>query len=229
MARIKFGSIITDSRGSIGGHTIKWTRAGLVIQQKATPSRRLTARASTVRNHFANFTRRWWNELDVSQRTDWRALAAANPRPDTWGTEFPLTGLALYVGVNQLLTQAGQSSTDTAPSDQVVTSPLTATPTLTAPNTASLAFTATPVPADHVAVLFATRPLSPGIENPVGNFAFLTASGSGQTSPWAIGSTYVARFGTLPAGRQVFFSLHFLNTDNGAQSPGVISSALIAP
>lgn len=228
MARLKFGSIITDTRGSIGGQTIKWTRAGMVIQQKATPTRRLTARASVVRNSFANYTRRWWNELDSTQRDDWRALAAANPRPDIWGEEFPLTGLALYVGVNQLLKQAGLSPTDTAPSDQTVTAPLTSSATVTAPSSASLTFTATPVPTDHRAILYATPPLSPGVENPAGKFQFIAASGAGQTSPWDIGSVLLARLGSFPTDRKVFFSLHFLNSDNGALSSGVSSAAIIA-
>lgn len=228
MALIKFGSIITDSRGSIGGHTIKWTRAGMVIQTKATPLRKQTPRQTTVRANFANLTQRWWDELSPTERDDWRALAAANPRPNRWGDEFPLTGLALYVSVNQNLLRAGLSSTDTAPSDQTVTAPSSCTLTATAPNTASLAFAASPVPTDHIAVLYSTPPLSPGVENPTGKFQYIAVSSSGQTTPWAVGSLLQSRFGSFTAGRRFFVSLHFLNTDNGALSTGASSAAIIS-
>src|SRR6185369_4514350 len=224
--KIKFGSVITDSRGSIGGHTLKWSRAGNVLGTKPQPKQEKTARQRAIQANFSTLTKRWWNNLTSTQRDDWRALAAANPRSNIWGDEYPLTGLAYYVKLNQTLHQAGYSNTDTAPADQAVTSPLTATLTATAPATMSLAYTTTPTPTDHIAYLLMTPPLSPGRSTFDGSFFFVAAGTAGQTSPWNIAAAYAARGFTIVAARQYVARLAFLNTDNGALSAAIQASVL---
>lgn len=227
MAKIKFGSVITDSRGTIGGHTFQWTRYGNQIITKPQTAKFQTQRQTTVRNNFGYLTKRWWSALTPTQRTDWRSLAAANPRPNTWGDDFPLTGLALFISLNRRLMQAGFTTIDDAPTDQTVTPPATATLTVTAPATISLTFSSSPVPTDHVAYLHVSGPLSPGIAN-YGRFtSFLSASGAGQTSPWNVSSAFSSRHGDAIAGRQYAAELRFLNTVNAALS-GQLTTATIA-
>lgn len=226
MALVKFGSIITDTRGTIGGHTIKGSAYGVVLQTKPQPPKLRTPKQSRARATFMTYSKKWWSELTPTQRDEWRALAAANPRPNVWGDEFPLTGLALFIGINMLLYNAGLSPTDTAPSDQTVTAPSSATLTISAPATASISFAPSTAPTDHIAYLRATRAQSPGVENPSGRYQFVTASGSGLTSPWNIASALQSLVGTFVAGRKYFISFHFLNTDNGALSAGVVSQAI---
>jgi len=226
VAKVKFGSVITDSRGTIGGHTFMWTRYGNQVITKPQTAKTNTQRQSVVRNNFGALTKQWWSVLSPSQRDDWRALAAANPRPNVWGTEFPLTGLALYIGLNRLLMQAGIAATLDAPADQFVTPPDTATLTISAPSTVSLAFTPTPVPTDHVAYLFFSGPLSPGIANFDGRTNFLLASGSGQTSPWNVASAFSARHGDAIETRQYAAQLAFLNTTNAALSARLTSATI---
>ena len=226
VAKVKFGSVITDSRGTIGGHTYTWTRYGNQLITKPQTAKTKTQLQSVVRNNFGALTKQWWSVLTPTQRTDWRALAAANPRPNVWGDEFPLTGLALYIGINRLLMQAGQATTPDAPADQFVTPPDTAALTITAPATVSLAFTPTPVPTDHVAYLSMSGPLSPGIANFVGRTPFLLASGSGQTSPWNVASAFSSRHGDAIETRQYAVQLAFLNTTNGALSAALTTAAI---
>lgn len=227
MAKVKFGSVITDSRGTIGGHTFQWTRYGNQIITKPQTAKLQTQRQTIVRNNFGFLTKHWWSALTPTQRTDWRALAAANPRPNTWGDDFPLTGLALFISLNRRLMQAGFATIDDAPADQTVTPPATATLTVTAPSTISLAFTTSPVATDHVAYLHMSGPLSPGIANFDRSTSFLLASGASQTSPWSVSSAFLSRHGDAIAGRQYAAELRFLNTVNGALS-GQITTATIA-
>lgn len=226
MAKIKFGAIITDSRGTVGGMSLKWSRFGNVLLKKPQTAKLQTPKQTTARNSFVTYSKRWWAELTPTQRTDWRALAAANPRPNVWGTDYPLTGLALFIGINRLLTQAGASPTNDAPTDQAVTAIATATLTVTAPSTATLAFTPTPCPTDHVLYLAALGPISPGVTNYGRNFRFLLASASSETSPLTISSALSSLCNGLTSGRQYVVSARFLNLSNGALSPELIAPTI---
>jgi len=226
MAKVKLGAIIADTRGSIGGHTLKWSRAGHVLTMKPAPPKRLTPKHTTITANFATFSKRWWSSLSVSQRDDWRDLATANPRPDLWGDEYPLTGHALFISLNLRLRQATLTTTDDAPTDQAVTSLSTATLTLTAPSTASLAFTPTTTPTDHLVYLSAAGPFSPGRANFDHLLHFLGPSANPQTSPWNIAALLTAALGSIVAGRQYVVAAALLNSDNAALSPPIVATAI---
>jgi hypothetical protein len=226
MANIKFGAVITDSRGSIGGHTFKGSRYGPVLTHHSYPPKRQSGKRSRINANFSALTKRWWSELDASQRTDWRDLAAANPITNRWGDEYPLTGLAYFVKLNQRLFTAGLTQTDDAPSDQTVASLLTATLAIGAPSTATLTFTTSPVVSDHILYLFGTPNLSPATENFEGKFFFLLASAPSATSPLSLSSAWLSQIGALITGRAYALHAGLLNTTNAALSPFILAQTI---
>jgi hypothetical protein len=228
MAKIKFGSIITDSRGKIAGHALKWSRFGHVLTTKPTPKKTLTPRNSIAHNRLTEFSRSWWNELTLAQRTAWRELAAANPYSNVWGDEYPLTGLAFYIKVNSRMRAAGEDPFLDAPDDQIVTALSTFSIAASAPTTLALTFTPTPTPTAHRLYLFATPALSPGVANFDGRDFFLAAAPLSQTSPYAAGALYAARFGDLPPGKQIAVRAALLNTDNGALSSFALATDIVS-
>lgn len=227
MALAKFGSIITDSRGSIGGTTLKWSIAGNLITRKATPPRQTTPLQSVTRANFAMLSRYWWNELDATQRTDWRALAAANPFPNRWGDSFPLTGLAFFIRTNQKLLKAGEGLMADAPADQAVTAITAATLSITAPSTASLTFTPTPVPADHLLLLRLTDQQSPGKTTASGSYRYASAYATSTASPLNVYSALSLITGDLHTARQVFGKASLLSKDTGAESTPISFAAIV--
>jgi hypothetical protein len=228
MALAKFGSIITDSRGSIGGTTLKWSIAGNLLTRKATPPQRTTPLQSVTRANFEMLSRYWWDQLDATQRTDWRALAAANPLPNRWGDTFPLTGLAFFIRTNQRLLKAGEGMMTDAPADQTVTSLTAATLSITAPSTASLSFTPTPVPADHLLILRLTAQQSPGKTIPQRGYLYASAYATSSASPLNVYSALSLITGDLHTGRQVFGKASFLSKDTGAESSPIAFAAIVA-
>lgn len=227
MALIKFGSVITDSRGSIGGHTIQWSRAGHKLGARGMTRKSATGKQSVVRASFAGLTKRWWSVLDSTQRTDWRDLAAANPLPNRWGDEYPLTGLAFYVRVNQRLLQATGAATDDAPADQTVTNLTSLSMSCTAPDVATVSFAPGTVPANHCVVLFTTPQLSPGINAVVGKLNWLMMLPESTSSPQDISTELISQIGALESGRAVWLQGALLNTDNGARSPLLTSQTIV--
>jgi hypothetical protein len=228
MALLKFGSIITDSRGSLGGTTIKWGPYGHTAGNKGQSAKKSTRKQSTIRATFALLSKRWWSTLDASQRDGWRALAAATPLPNRWGDTFPLTGLAFYLRVNQRLLQVGTGILDDAPANQTVTALTAATLSVTAPSTASLTFTPSPVPADHALVLRTTGLLSPGIVNPAGRYLYCSTYAASATSPQSVYSPLSLLTGTLHTGRQIFATAHLLSLDTGAESTPIAIATIVS-
>lgn len=225
MAKIRWGAIITDSRGRVGGTTLKLGPYGSVMQSATHPPRKLTPHATTAKAIFATYSKRWWSELTSTQRDDWRTLAAANPITNPWGDEFPLTGHAYYVKLNSRLTAAGLATTDDAPADQSVLSLSTVSMTATAPDSLEITFTPTPIPTAYLGYLFATPPRSPGATNFSGRLVFLGTIPASTASPVEVGALYTARLGQIYTGRNYAVSLALLNQANAALSPPILASA----
>lgn len=226
MAKIKFGSVITDSRGHIGGITYAWSRFGNIARRLVTPTKRTTPAASESRSRFLTLSKRWWSTLTPTERDDWRALATANPRPNLWGDEYPLTGHQLFIGINSLLDQAGYPTIDTAPADQTVTGLATLTITAAAPDELVITFTPTPLPANHLLYIFGRANYSPGIGFTPGQIKFVEATAEEETSPLDIGPEFEAELGPIVTGRQQLVLAQLLNVTNGAVSTPIPAAAI---
>ena len=68
--KIKFGAIVTDGRGKIGGHVASKNRSGAYMRTKVTPSNPNTASQSQARSILASASQNWRNLTD-SQRKAW--------------------------------------------------------------------------------------------------------------------------------------------------------------
>ena len=228
MALIKFGAVIVDSRGSVGGMTFKGTRAGPVIQRKSVPTSTLNHLTAINRSRLKDLSQDWFHNLDVGQRDDWRALAAANPVPNTWGDEFPLSGIAMFIRVNLTLYSVGEIKIFDAPANQVVTPLASVTLSVTAPATATVAFTATPTVSNHLLLINATLKLSPGINNFTDRFFFLDHGAAAETSPFDIAAAWADHVGDFKAGAEYAVQATLVNITNGARAAPLVSTVLAA-
>jgi hypothetical protein len=225
MALIKFGSIITDSRGKVGGLVLRMTRWGNTLNVKARTTAARTARQAIAGAILSNTATDWNTTLSESEREDWRTLAATQFSIDAWGNARALTGIALFTRVNSARLAAGLSLITTAPADQAVTTPLTATLTITAGPTLSIAWTTTPAPANHRVKIYCTRPMSQGTIVAQKKYQFVQLSAAAAASPLDITAAYTALFGPPQGGRRIYAQLAFWNQTNGAQSARLYTSA----
>lgn len=226
MALLKYGAVIVDSRGSIAGQTLKGTRAGPVMQTKSNARKPATTFGAPRRAALAAASQRWYTALTSTQRTAWRALAAANPRPNIWGDSVALSGFAFFVGHNLLLNSIGAAPLTDAPADQSVQQLTSLSLTATAPGTIELAFSASPVPAGHVLVVSASRSISPGIIPGAKHVRQIAAYAAGTTSPIDIAPDYFARWAALVAAKQYAATAALVNLTNAAKSVVFSTSAL---
>jgi hypothetical protein len=226
MAKVKYGAVISDSRGSVEGITFSRNRFGGFVRKRQVPRLQQTRYTQPVRSAIATLARRWFGVLTQLQRNGWIALAAANPVTDVFGNLHTLTGEQFYIRVNQIRRQAGLGFVDSAPADQVVTGLDTLSVSATAPATLSISFTSSPLAAGHRLYLFATPSLSPGKVASKQDAKLIGVSGTAIASPFAAGGLYTARHGSLIAGRLVTVFVATLRDDRGALSPFLVASDL---
>lgn len=226
MAKLKYGAVVADARGAVGGVVFGSGRFGPFVRRGSVPRRQQTAVNTRVRGSLANLARRWFGTLSQFQRDGWVALAAANPVSDVFGNLYALSGQQFYIRVNQVRFAAGLSGLDTAPADQSVTGIVTLSVNAVAPNTLTISFTVSPLAAGHRLYIFASPSLSPGRVATKRDMKFIGVSGLAIASPFNASSLYGARFGNMTVGKRIWVSVAVLRDDRGALAPALIASDL---
>ena len=97
--KIKFGAIVVDGRGKIGGHVASKNRGGAYLRTKVTPTNPQTTFQSAVRNRLTAFSQ-GWRGLTQAQRDAWNAAVSNFSKTDVFGDIKQPTGLNLYVKLN---------------------------------------------------------------------------------------------------------------------------------
>jgi hypothetical protein len=229
MAKILFGAGVADARNSLGGSTFTKNRFGAVLRQKVSPAQPRTPAQNKVRAAFSAFSKAWGSNLTAAQRAAWTALATAYPQPDKFGNPQVLTGLQMYQKVNRNLYTIGQPRQDTAPGTLAVTALTSAALTATSGGTPvlSLAFTPTPLPANHHLVVFMTPELSPG-KTFVTSFLKLVFAdtAAASASPHNLLAAWSAIFGALISGSQIVVQAFAINDLTGAAAQATGASAI---
>lgn len=225
MAKVKFGAGVADIRGHIGGTVFSRNSSGAYMREKVTPVNPNTPRQTDVRNSLTILSKRWATLSNV-QRTAWAELAKAFPRTDVFGNPVPLSGIAQYQAVNNVLRNAGQGTIDNPPLDLIV-------PELTiislnldsVTQQIELGFSPTPLPANIAIYAFATATHSPGKSFVSNLFRFAGVTTAAVASavlipipvniqPWVAGATASVKF-------------HTVDFTKGALSTGLIRTEVI--
>lgn len=188
--------------GSYAGVTSSRNRFGQYVRTRAVPVNPNSTFQSTVRTRMAASATAWRN-LTAAQHAAWAALGAQMSRTDALGQAYTLTGLQAFASVNNNLQAAGAATVVDAPA--LITPDAMATGTMTMA-TLSLAFTPTPLAAGEKLFVFASPPRSAG-RNYESDYRLIAASAAAQASPFVVLTEYTARFGAIPTGAKVFFSL----------------------
>ena len=96
MASIRFGSIVTGLKGSVGGTTYREFRNGFVMQKRSAGGDKKKLRANSKLPQLANVIAHW-STLPSYERSAWRSVAQQYPFPDKWGNMRNLTGREFFI------------------------------------------------------------------------------------------------------------------------------------
>lgn len=229
MAKIKWGSIVTDGRGKVGGQVYSKNKFGAYLRNKVTPVNPQTLAQTQARTRFVGFSQ-GWRGLTSVQRQQWNDATINFPKTNQFGDTVYLTGAQLYQSLNNTL-QVTSSSTLTAPPTPASVTAITAATLTAAKGTPamSLTFAPTPVPASTSYLIYMTNGVSPGVSFVKNLYRLVTVIAAAATSPQALLTAYAAKYGAVPAaGQVVFCRIVPVNTLTGQQGTGFEVSAVVA-
>lgn len=124
MARIKYGSIATEIRGSIGGSTFQGNAYGFTIKNKPNMAR-LQSQSQNEKHRLVTLITQHWFTLTQVKRDHWNAFALAHPVQAKHNSDAVLTGYTYFLKYNLIRCNSGVSPLD-EPTDGTLTLPTVA-------------------------------------------------------------------------------------------------------
>lgn len=117
MALLKFGSLATDVRGSVGGLVFSKNRFGHYTRGRVKPVNPHSERQDNIRSTMSSMRNIWDGILTADQRAAWAAYAANVTIQNKVGESVNATGYNQWCRTNVQLVYAGLSRVDDAPID----------------------------------------------------------------------------------------------------------------
>ena len=229
MALIKFGMMMTDARGKLGGQVFTKTRSGATVRTKVTPTNGMTQRQGVVRNNLAYLSKEW-SLLTEDQRSSWLGAVESFKRTNVFGDVYAPSGRSLYISVNSNLATVNAAPLKLAPpagSGTLISSFTVATnPALTEAEVEL----AVPAVAGDYLIIEATAQNNPGRYNFSGQYrqvglVSLPAASLGATLDFT--EEYSAKFGTPIVGRKISFRGYTINSHTGVASPRLTFDSIV--
>lgn len=231
MAKIKFGMMMTDARGKLGGQVFSKNRSGAYVRTKVTPVNPRTTFQQANRSLFGSISS-VWRSLTDPQRASWDENVEMWQTTDIFGDIKKPSGKTLFQRLNQglLSNVVGSFPLVTAPAPVEIHIVSDVSSELTIGDTSSWSVMWShevigAVSADNYVVqVRATMPMSPG-RTYHKNLLRNIASGNLEDDTFDLLADYLARFGRLPnSNEKVYVEIRVVSRLTG--QIGVPYSAL---
>ena len=216
--KIRFGSIVTDGSGKLGGHVYSKNRGGNYVRTNVVPSNPRTAAQVLARSRFGQASS-GWKALTAQQREAWEEFARSNPYTDSLGQQRHLSASSAYTrSSNNLLT------VDKAP----ITVPTNVTEAITFegfrgmftdPSTAMVEFQDVSISnIGGAKLLVKASPPFPSSQKYAANKLRIVGAYDGsdidaQTGILDFGSNYVSNIGGLVSNMRVAWEIHLIDSN----------------
>jgi hypothetical protein len=226
--KMKFGAIVVDGRGKIGGHVASKNRGGAYLRTKVTPVNAQTSFQNGVRNLFTSLSQAW-RGLTEEQRAAWNAAVADYQRTNIFGDTHSPTGFNLYQRLNNNLITIGEDALDVPPLPSAV-GEVVATGLLVTSDIPSMSLVlAGEVPAQTAVKVFATAPVSAGKSFVKSEYRQISVLAPAATTPVDLKPAYVAKFGSTGiSGQKIFVKVVAVNSATGQEgTPSSISAIVV--
>jgi hypothetical protein len=206
MANMKFGQIVSDARGKIGGLIMFRNHSGSCLRQHVRNINKGSVSQLSVRKTISLATAAW-HALTDAQRLTWEANAPANSRINNVGNTVKLSGFNLFVNCYSFASLAGIAAPTVYPAPVTLSPPTAFDIAMNGGHTTLTATFAPNVPANHYVIIRASGPKSLSRAYSDKDQVILKILPPAQGSPYDLTSDYTAIFGALPnVGEQLFAS-----------------------
>ena len=231
MARVTYGAVITEIKGSVGGTVFQGNAYGYTMKNKPKMIKPNTPSQLTQQYYFSKAVKAW-NQLTSSQRSAWNTWAATNPQYAKNNPSSVLTGFAVFVKVNVFRLMAGTASSGilVSPSASVydVDNP-TFVCELDDPHL-YLDISWDNEDSNLLALFSVTR-VFPNTQNFVGTSArYMFAKINEGTLGYDLANHYVETYGALPGSNEYFYIVtQMVGKDNGQVFATITDSVQAVP
>lgn len=224
MAKIKFGMMMTDASGKLGGQVFSKNRGGSYVRTKVTPGNPQTSAQMNVRGIFASISS-GWSSLTEANRASFNNFVSAYAKTDIFGDLRNPSGKALYQRLNQNLSISGQALITNCVSPLEVP--------FANLDTAVASIAGTNFDLDYLGdltgaqvVVWATPSLSAGTSFVKNQLRQLSVTAGANAGTIDIYADYIAKFGVPAVGANIYVGVRVINA-NGQASPLEVKKATI--
>lgn len=219
--KTKWGALMVDGRGKIGGQVASKNRAGAYMRTKVTPVNPQTSYQTAVRALFASLSQAW-RALTETQRDAWNAAVVNFQKTDIFGDLRTPTGINLFVRLNTNIINAGGTQIDLPPVITDTPQPVDFSAIAdVSGQTLAITFTPTPVPASTAYIVEATQQVSPGKNFLKNLYRVINTLPAAATSPSANGGAYTTKFGAIVLGQKIGIRIKAVDLLTGLTSQPV--------
>lgn len=228
MAKVQFSGNIADMRGKLGGGVFSRNRGGSYIRTKVTPVNPQSLAQGLVRSRLTNLSQAW-RGLTAQQRESWNAAVSNFTGTDIFGSIKTPSGINLYNKLNINLGNIGVAPISLPPAPVGVGYFDTLSIVADASSgTIAVTFTTIGESAGQTVVVEATANVSAGKNFVKSEYRVISTFAGDATSPQAVGTAYVAKFGAMTAGQKVFVRVKFVDNTTGVSGQYTSASAIVA-
>ena len=222
--KIKWGALVVDGRGKLGGHVASQNKGGSYLRTKVTPSNPQTEYQSDARQLFGSISQAW-SGLSASAILAWNAAAAEWSRTNVFGDIKIPSGKALFQRLNNQAQSAGYSAVTSVPAKLDMVQGVL--------NFANMAVGAGEITlngvytgADARLMVFATPPVSAGTTFVKNKLRFIDSQLGSTYDETAVYSAYANRFGAPSAGDKVYIGVKYV-LPNGQASTLQVTQTIV--
>lgn len=214
MARIKFGMMMTDARGKLGGHVFTKARSGATVRTKVSPTNPRTSAQSSARGSLASLSQAW-SALSEVQRVAWNSAAQEVGKTNIFGDAYFPSGKNYFTAVNKNLLLCGSAMESFPPARETMPVIDSITVDLNVTDGEFNVVASTDGVRDVVYfVVQASKPTSKGVFNFSGKWSQILVSPAQPTGA-ELYNAYLAKYGTPPSDIKISFQVYLVNSITG--------------
>ena len=226
MSKIKWGAIVVDGRGKLGGHVFTKTRSGATMRTKVTPVNPQSPAQAAARSRLGSQSQAW-RGLTEEERIAWNDLAARTSKTNIFGDQYFPTGKNLFTGLNSNLMLISETPISAAPALQEMPVITSMSPVVnTEIGEIALGITTEGEALDSALVIEATAQQSVGRFNFDGSYRVIMPIGQPDDAD-VVYMAYVAKFGAPAVGSKIGFRAYYVNQSTGQQSPRFAAASIV--
>lgn len=234
MAVAKYGAIVTDIKGKIGGTVFQGSVAGGVMKnnaaRKSTSGTSKLSKADAGRAFLPQRTiaelSSAWKTLSSGDQLSWKTAAPGFPFTNKFGVQYTPSGFQLYMSVNTNLTVIGQSVMSSAPTpSDLINMPAFG---LTWTSAGQLSITnPAGVPSGYFMQVYGTVGMSAGRQPQKGDYKLLAVYPDSAVFPLNIDTEYSTVFGSYSTGATVWIQCKLSKADSGRNSQPFVGPVIV--